>query len=896
MGWLPDRYQALRELLRRGNVEPAVREEFEHHLTLRTQENIARGMTPEAARAEALIRFGEVERYRRETAALDRSDARTASRRERWRDLSSEARRSIRGLVRAPAFSLTALVTLALGIGTTTAIFTLLDRIVLRPLPYPAAGRLVAVDHPVPGLEAGARWKLSVAGYFYFKSHSTTLEELGTFQLDGATLSGSGPAELISICSATASFLTIVGARTIRGRLFSEADDRPGAPPVVMLSHAFWLRRFGGDASVLGRTLRLDGAPVTVIGVMAAGIEPPRFALDVWIPIRLDPTARAENHHQYTGLGRLKPGVTPRQATAELAGLTARFTDLFPTAYSARFMERYGFTEAVTPLRDSLVSEVAGVLWILFGSVAVVLLIAGANVGNLFLIRAETRRRDVSIRSALGAGRRELVAVFLTESMALCGAAAVAGVGLGWAATRALAARVPQGFPRGSEIAADGRTTAFGVGLGLIAGLVFGLLPVLRKAGGSSLLGDGGHRLTVSRRGHLIRRALVAGQVALSVVLLASAGLMLQSYWRLRHVSAGFDPSSTLSFTVVLPSGRYDTQLSVNRFHTELARRLGALPGVVSSAAGSALPLEGMAPGACGGVAIEGRAREPGERAPCVPVVQVTAGFFRTLGIPVEGRAFTDQENDAGAKVAVVSRAFARRFWGTASPIGRRVTAGNEKGYSTVVGVAGDVRGYGLDQPPVDAVYFPLVENQGMGIARGPKVVVRTGTVPPSPLVRAIRGVLSEVDPDVPLADVRTMDEIVDQSLIRTSITMFLLVASALMALGLSALSVYGAFAYLVAERRHEIAVRMALGAETRRVTREIVTQSLQIAGIGVAVGLVAAVGATRVLQSLLFEVQATDPAALGAAVATLLAVSLMASYGPARRAARVDPMAALRE
>lgn len=812
-------------------------------------------------------------------------------------------RHALRSLRRSPGFTVIAVLVLALGIGATTAIFALLDSVVLRPLAFPEAERLVWIESRVPGIRWSQRaaWGLSPAGYFYFRAENRTLADLGVYSgAFGATrftVTGTAEPQRVNGAEVSASLFEVLRARPALGRLIGPEDDRPGAPRVAVLGHRFWMREFGGDPGVIGSTIQISDVPAEVIGVLAPGIELPDRQADVWMPLRLDPAARPVNTHSLAAVGRLKPGVTAAEVELDLGRLTSRFRELFPTAYSDAFMRESGFHTAVTSPRDYVVGHFARVLWMLLGAVGLVLLIACANVANLFVVRTEARRRELAIRSALGAVRGQIAGHYLAEGVLLSLVAGAFGILLAHGGIRLLLALSPAGIPRLAEVGLGGATIGFTLLVSLGAGVVFGLFPVLRARIDLTELRDGGHSTSVSPRQHRLRAGLVMGQVALAVVLLAAAGLMLRSSQHLRQVQPGFDAEGVLTLEVTLSSKRYRSYEDVNRFYRELLDRIETLPGVQSVGAAQALPLKDMA--GCSGVFIEGRPLGPDDEPPCVGTYQATPGFLQALRIPVAGRTpdWLDRERATGE--VVVTKALANRLWPGEDPIGKGIKGNDDRPpYYRVVGVTGELRGEGLDRAPSEAVIFPMLPLEGAELWSPPRamtVVVKTQSAHPAELTAAIRHALDELDPTVPIGAVQTMEQVVMRSVARTTFVMLLLAIAAGIALLLGAVGLYGVIAYVVGQRTREIGVRMALGAHAAGIARLIVGQSLKLALVGVGVGLVAALAATRALRSLLFEVSPADPLTLGTVTILFFAVALLASWLPARRATRVDPMVALR-
>jgi predicted permease len=913
-----DRWREVRRAFRlpfsRRRARREVDEEFAFHLQERVDQFMAAGMSRTDAEAEAHGRFGDLTRHRSQTTAIHEATMQTRQRSERLRGVVREVAHAARVLRRTPTFSLVAIGTLALGIGATTAIFMVLDAVVLRPLPYRHSEELVSVLQPatVPG-SGDQKWGMSAAGYFHFKANNTTLSDLGGYRTGGLTVTGEGGAETVQVGMITASIVSTLQARPALGRLIQPEDDVPGAAPVVVLSHAFWQRRFGGDPGVVGTRLATANGAMEIVGVAEPGLTLPKpgpfgstanlagFGVEVWQAMQLDPAARPQNSHQYSGIGRLKPGVTPAMAQADFQTMTARFPELFPTAYSAGFMEQYQFRAAVIPLRNEVLGPSLGsTLWMLFGAVGLVLVIALANVANLFLVRMEARRRESAIRTALGADRPRMLTLFLSESLLLTMVAGLLGLGLAWAGLRALLVIAPTNVPRLAGVTLGWEAGAFALGLSIVTGVILGLLPMARTRVDVEGLREGGRGLTSGPGPRRVRSTLVVGQVALALMLLAAAGLMLKSVARLRGVEPGLDPTGVLTVSISIPFAQYGTLDAGVAFHRQVHERIAALPGVTTVGATTALPLRDF--GGCSVVFREGRPYGPDEQTPCVATPRATPGFFAAMGITVEGTAPAWSDVDSRSGAAVVTRALADRLWPGEDPIGKGITTNGGPdspfGYYPVTGVIPELRAAGLDQPPSEAVFYPASERVAdvqWGALHDLEYTVKTTLADPVSLVGAIRQVLSELNPDVPLVAPMTMRTVVEQSMARTAFVMTLLSLAGGMALLLSAVGIYGVISYLVAQRRGEIGVRMALGARVPQVARLVVGQSLALVAVGVVLGLLGAVVGMRLLQAVLYDVSPTDPGILMAVSGLLLAIAAVASVGPARRAARVQPVEVLR-
>jgi predicted permease len=881
------------------DVRKDVDDELRFHLDERTADLIAEGLSPVEAGRRASAEFGDVAGVSADLRDIDQRILDHRARTE-WRTvMNDEIRLALRRLARYPAFTVPAVLTLALGLGATTAIFTVLDAVVLRPLPYASADRLVYIDSPVPGMGKDTRWWLGRHEMFYFKQTARSLEDLGLYQMGEATITGdgSGGAERVRSANVSSTLLNVLGFRPYVGRLLTPEDNLQGGERVVVLGYDFWLRRFGGDRAIVGKTIPIEGFSKEVVGVLQPGANLPDAKVDLWAPANIDPNAPARNNHTWSGIGRLRPGATAAGLERELVPLIKRFPETFPTAYSEKFMTNTGFTVAVTPLRDWVVGDVVTrALWILLGSVSLVFLVAAANVANLFLVRLDARRRELAMRMALGASRSHIAAHFLAEGLALSLTASALGVALAWAGLHALVAGAPDGIPRLDEVHLGWASVSIAAVLALVTGACFALIPIANARVDVLTLREGSRTLTTSRRRLAVRGVLVAGQVALALVLLAAAGLMVRSFRNLRGVRAGFDPNGVLTMDVSLPAARYTNDRLAAGYFEQLMTQLQALPDVKSVGFGEEIPPE-MSTG-CTSVVTEAPSREEMKSA-CILVMRVSPGYFETLGIRVEGATPTWGQTDNGAGPVIISRALADRFWPGENAIGKGIRCCNPgKAWYRIIGVSDDVRGNGFDQPVVQATYFPIIALPDAPLEGAPRymrAIVRSRSGNVSALTPAVRRVITSLDAQVPVANEQSMEQVVARSMAKRSFTLTLLGIASMMALLLSAIGLYGVVSYVVGERRGEIGIRVALGAQRSEVGRMIVMQSVRLALIGVVVGVFGALATTRLMQSLLFEVQPTDPATLVAVSIGLVLLAAAASWVPARRAMAVDPVEALR-
>lgn len=905
--------RAFRLPFSRARIDAELRDEFHFHIQERVEQFVAAGMSRADAESEVRRRFGDFEAYRRQARSIDEETLRQRNRFEFFDTLRQELKRSARVLLRTPAFSLIAFATLALGIGATTALFTVLDAVVLRPLPYPEAEALVSILHPatVPG-SGERKWGLSSGGYFFFRENNRTLVDFGMYRTTAMTVTSGGEAEIARVGMVTPPMFSVLRAVPALGRLIMPQDARPDSSQVVVLSYEYWQRRFGRDDSIVGKILQTSFGSYEIIGVAQRGLTLPMpgpfsstaniagFGVDLWLPLRLNPAGPHVNMHPYVGVGRLKPGATAADTEREFIAMARRLPEIVPNAYSERFMREYNFRAEAAPLKDAVLGpSVPKAVWTLFGSVILVLLIAVANVANLFIVRMEARRREAAIRTALGAGGAHMAALYLAESLLLCAAAAVAGVWIARVGLSALIAIAPASIPRLATVALSWPSVAFALAVALLIGVVFGVIPLFRRGIDNATLREDGRGLTPSRRQRALRSGLVVAQMALALMLLASAGLMWRSFSHLRGVKPGFDPVNVLAFDVSLPFDEYDTREKANAFHRELQRHISAIPGVATIGSVTNVPLEDFGTG-CTVVWRENRPFDRNEEPPCVSTPIAAPGFFEVLKIPVRGRSPTWGDVDARTQAVVVTQALADRLWPGEDVIGKGINSNGSASttWYRIVGVVPELRAEAFDQPPTEAVFYAasgFVPNRQSGALNDLSYLVRTSGADPATLIPAVRRMLSEMNPRIPFVNARSMAHVVQQSMGRTSFILILLGIAAGVALALSAVGTYGVISYLVAQRRSEIGVRIALGARVDQVAGIVMLQSVRLAIVGVVVGLVGAFAGTRVLQSLLFDVSPTDPVILGTVAMVLVAIAAVASFAPARRAARIDPVEALR-
>lgn len=770
----------------------------------------------------------------------------------------------------------------------------MVDSVLLTPLPYPEPERLVAVHSRLPGREGDDFW-LSPPEFLELRREAGSFEALAAWVPRAINVVGLSEPVRAEGVYVTPGLFSALGVEPVLGRLFSDAAARPGVEPVAVLSHGLWRHAFGSDRRIVGRRVRVDGSPVTVVAVLPPGFEVGGRRFDVWLPLALDPASPMREAHFLNVLGRLREGYSLGPARAELEGILARWPETHPGLHTPDTREHRIVFE---PLLDSQVGEARPALRLLLGAVAFVLLIAAANVASLLLARAEGRRREIAVRTALGAGRGRLLRQLLLESLVLALLGGALGLLLGLWGVRAIVAAHPGSLPRAVEIGVDARMLGFTAAVSLLTGALFGLAPALHGLGGSltAALKEGGRAGSGAGR-QVLRRGLVVLEVLLATMLVLACGLLLRSFWNLRQVDPGFDPEGVLSFQVSLPFSDYSEPARAGAFYEELTRRLTALPGVEAAAAMTGLPPDREAVAAP--AVLEGVPEDPQGPPHRVDYWQfVTPGYFRAMRISlVDGRLFEPSDGPGAPGVVVVNRTMARTFWPGRSAVGRRLRAAGPEGPPlTIAGVVEDVKQGGIAQRTGTEIYF--LHSQALEAAGAlPQTlyVVLRFQGDPGTLLAAARAEVRRLDPAVPVSDVRMLDEVVRASTGRSRLLTRLVLLFALAALALAAVGIYGVLASLVEQRTREIGVRMALGAQAQQILRMILSQGAWLVGTGLALGVAGALALRTVLAGVLFGVAATDPAVFGAVLLVLAAVAVLACWLPARRAMKVEPAEALR-
>jgi putative ABC transport system permease protein len=888
----------IRQRLAAAKLEPAregeIVEELSQHLEDRYQQLVTGGATNEEASHAVLLELADSELMSSELRRVHRTIHREPvvlgeqRRTTVLHDLGQDLRFGFRTLFKNPGFTAVAVIALALGIGANSAIFSVVNTVLLRPLPYKDPDGLVmvwedATRHGYP------RDTPAVANYLDWRSQNHVFEDMAAVADASLNLTGVGDPERLEGSAANASLFSLLGVAPQLGRAFTAEEDQPGANRVVMLSNRLWARRFGADPGIVGKQITLNGQPATVIGVMPPQFQFPSQDVELWVPIAFTPQqAAGRGRHYLQVVARLKQGVTLGQAQAEMNTIATRLQQQYP-------QQNTDLGAVVVPLHEQVVGDIRPALLILLGAVGLVLLIACANVANLLLARAAVRQKEIAVRVAFGASRWRLIRQFLTESVLLAAVGGIFGLLLSVVGIKLLTRFIPPNISQIKAIELDSYVLGFTVLVSLLTGVIFGLVPALQASmfKPNETLKEGGRDSSSGNRGNRMRALLVIAEVAVSLVLLIGAGLLINSFLRLRSVDPGFDSSNLLTMRIVLPDLKYKEQERRSAFYTDLIQKVEALPGVKSAAVTTNLPLYRQ--GNSTGIEIEGRPAPPPGQEIIITTRVISPKYLTTMGIPLlKGRQFGPEETAKMPGAVIISETMAKRYWPNEDPIGKRLTPGRNAGpddWFQIVGVAKDVRQFELNADPKPQMYLPYVQADFFA----PRDLVVKTNIDPIGMAATVRSAVWEIDKDQPVSNIKTMDEIAAESVARQRFSMMLLAIFAAVALVLAAVGIYGVMSYSVTQRRNEIGIRMALGAQRSDVLKLTVGQGLKLVLVGVAVGLVGAFVLTRLMVSLLFGVGATDPGTFIVISIILVGVALFASYIPARRATRVDPLVALR-
>ena len=871
-------------LWRRQKLDDELDEELRAHIELAVQENLQRGMNAEQARTAALRGFGGMTQAK-ETYRMQRGLP-------VFETLANDLRFGVRQLVKSPAFALTAILTLALGIGATTAIFSVVKAVLLAPLPYKDPGRIVAVwtANPVRGSQPLS----STPGDFaIWKERSAAFEDLAPSYDNEHTLTGQGAPQFLIGYAVSANYLRILGVAPALGRLFTDMEDSPDGPKVALLSDHLWRTTFHSDPGIVNKVITLDGIAYTVLGVMPRGFDYPA-SVELWTPSNIAPSAYTDFNHTYIRiLGRLRPGVSLAEAQKRLNDVEAQVAAAHPQTDS-------GNRVVLVPLREQLDGDIRMPLLILMGAVGLVLLIACANTAGLALARNAERQKEIAVRMALGATRRRLLGQFMTESLLLALIGGAGGIVLALVGTHFLLRLFPTdvanlNIPKLTQIPMDREVLLFALGITLLTAFLFGIVPVLKgmRTEASAAMKESSRGSTSTRRSNRSRSAMVVSEVALALMLLTGAGLVVASFNKVTNSDLGFKPDHVLSLQLFLPPDRYPSENPVKRrqFVEQVEKRMNTLPGVQSAGVVNFLPLSGF--WGTTSFLLRGQAAPKQDQEPEADNRIITSGYLRTMGIPLlRGRNFSDADRDRGVQVAMINQTLAEQYFKGREPIGEELNLGtaDKPDWWQIVGVTGDVKAFGQDQPthadiyrPFDQLPFPLVA-----------FTLRTETDPAS-MIKSAEEAMWSVDPNLPVLKAIPMDMLAGQTLAVRRASSSLISAFAVLALVLASIGIYGVMANAVTQRRQEIGVRMALGAQRGDVLRMMMGLGVRLTGLGVAIGLIGAFALTRLIGSLLFEVNAMNPLIFSCAAIALAAVAMAACYLPARRAASIDPMKALR-
>jgi len=814
-------------------------------------------------------------------------------------------KQSLRRLLKSPVFALAAVITVGAAIGANALIFSVVNGVVLKPLPYQQPESLVGAWLVAPGVMPGPL-NQSASTYFTLRENAQSFVDIGLWNSGSATITGRGEPEQIETLDVTDGTLPILGIYPALGRGFSKEDDLPTGPRVVLISHQYWQRGFGGSPSAIGQSLMYNGAPREVIGVLPEHFQFLRSNPQVVTTMKIDRATIHALGFNYRGLARLKPGVSLGQANADVERLLPSLTSRFPLppGFTQKMFDAARFGSLVRPLDVDVVGDIGGMLWILLGTVGLVLLVACANIANLFLVRAEARQQELAIRLALGAEARRVAWQLMSESLLVALVGGVLGIALAYGGIQLLLFLRPAQLPRLNEIALDPMVLLFTLGISLVAGLLFGAIPILKYARPrmASALKDSSRGSSEGRERHRARNTLVVAQVALAAVLLVASGLMVRTFLAIRDVPPGFQrPEEILTMRISIPSAVVNDPGQTARMHEQIVRKIEAVGGVESVGVASEVTMGGNNNN--DPIWVEDFPRDDGSIPPLRRHKRIADGYFATMGNPiVAGRGMTWNDVHNWSKVVLISENLAREYWGEpGKALGRRIRQSGRSPWYEIVGVVGNERQDGATQPSPAIVYWPMIHADTPGdlkstyIQRSLAYAIRSSRLSSPGFLEEVQQAVWSVNPNLPLARIRTMQEIYDESMAQTSFMLVILGIAASVTLLLGLVGIYGVIAYIVAQRRREVGIRMALGAQSDSVQRMFVTRGLSLAAIGLTLGLIGAAALMRLLSSLLFGVNPFDPLTYGAVVAGLGLVALIATWLPARQATRIDPMMALR-
>jgi len=901
-----------RRYFRREKWDRERLDEVDFYLQMETDENIARGMAPAAALRAARRKLGNSTLIREEIYSMNTVHFLDA--------LSRNVRYGMRALGHNPAFTAVALLTIAIGIGANTAVFSVVNRVLLQPLDYPKSSELVALRQVAPGAAGLASFadglRLSPSMYFTYAEHNRTFQSLGVSATTSANVTGLGEPEQVRVLLVSDGVLQTLGVPPFLGRWLSAQDQIPqgsdamgflGRSTTVMVSYGYWERRFGGDRAVIGRNITVDSQSRQIVGVMPQHFRFVDSEADIIVPLAFDRSKLILAGFGFQGIGRLKPGVSIAQANADLSRLVSVWMDSWSNGPGSNphIYETWKIKPDIRPLKQEVVGNVESVLWVVMGTIGLVMLIACANVTNLLLVRTEARQQELAVRSALGAGWGQIVRGLLTESLILGLIGGALGAVLAAGGLRLLTAIGPANLPRLNEISMDGRALSFTLLLSILSGLLFGLIPALKYSGPriSVALRSAGRNASLSRERHRARNLLLIAQVAMALVLLVSAGLMIRTFQALRTVDPGFTrPAQLQTLRISIPDSLIPDPKRVIRTQNDVLDKLAAIPGVSSVGFGSAMPMEGIDPN-WDEIVVEGRSYPDNEIPPLRMYQYVSPGFFQAAGTRIiAGRDLTWTEVHGMRPVVLLSENLARELWGSSSAaIGKHVRESPALPWSEVIGVVQDVFENGVHEKAPEIVYWPPIGLGFFGPAptasaiRSVTFVVRSDRTGVEGFLSQIRQAVWSVNASLPVASMRTMRDIYDRSLARTSFTLVMLGIAGAMALVLGIVGIYGVISYAVSQRRREIGIRLALGAQPGELKKMFVRHGLKLVGIGLALGLVASLALMRLMKSLLFGISPLDPVTYATVPIVLAAAAMLASYLPARRAAAVDPVETLK-